>query len=87
MLFAVRTVLCEFGGGKLGGDPQGFLDAALEDEAGGDVGAAVEIVLTTGQTQVQGVVTERGVFITLQTWTTVQIKTRHRPSPHIQGSV
>lgn len=42
------TILCELGGGELSGDPQGFLGATLEDEAGGNIGAAVEVVLTAG---------------------------------------
>ena len=62
----VGTVLSELGGGELGGDPEGLLGAALEDEAGGDAGAAVEVFFTAGQAQVEGVVTERGVLITLR---------------------
>lgn len=49
----------------MSGYPEGLLSAALEDEAGRDVRAAVEVVFTTGQPQVQRMVTEGGVFITL----------------------
>lgn len=61
------TVLSELGGGELRGDPEVLLGAALEDEAGGDAGAAVEVLLAAGQTQVEGVVTEGGVLIALRT--------------------
>lgn len=60
------TVLGQLGGGELGGDPEGLLGAALEDEAGGAAGTAAEVLLTAGQAQVEGVVTERGVFLTLR---------------------
>ena len=62
----LRTVLSELGGRELRGDPEGLLGAALEDEAGGDAGAAVEVLFTAGQAQVQGVVTEGSVLITLR---------------------
>lgn len=42
------TILCELGGGELSGNPQGFLSATLEDEAGGNVWAAVKVVFTAG---------------------------------------
>lgn len=42
------TILCELGGGELRRDPQSFLGATLEDEAGGNVGAAIKVVLTAG---------------------------------------
>lgn len=60
------TVLGELCGGELCGDPEGLLGAALEDEAGGDAGTAVEVFLTAGQAQVQGVVTEGRVLIALR---------------------
>lgn len=63
----LRTVLGELGGGELCGNPEGLFHAALENEAGGDVGTAVEVLLTAGQPQVEGVVTEGRVFITLRT--------------------
>lgn len=68
---AGRTVLSELCGRELRGDPEGLLGAALEDEAGGDAGAAGEVLFTAGQAQVEGVVTERGVLVTLRTvtWT------------------
>ena len=62
----LRTVLSELRGGELSGDPEGLLGAALEDEAGRDAGAAVEVLLTAGEAQVEGVVTEGGVLITLR---------------------
>lgn len=62
----IGTVLRELCGRQLRGDPEGLLGAALEDEAGGDAGAAVEVLFAAGQTQVEGVVTEGGVFITLR---------------------
>lgn len=60
------TVLSEFGGRELCGDPERLLGAALEDEAGGDAGTAVEVFFATGQTQVESVVTEGRVLITLR---------------------
>lgn len=66
MLDQLRTVLSEFGGGELCGDPERLLGAALEDEAGGDVGTAVEVFFTAGQAQVESVVTEGRVLITLR---------------------
>lgn len=68
----MRTVLGELGGGELRGDPEGLLGAALEDEAGRDVGTTVEVVLTAGQAQVEGVVTEGRVLVTLRAETRVQ---------------
>lgn len=66
MLDQLRTILSELCGGELCGDPERLLGTALEDEAGGDAGAAVEVFFTAGQAQVQGVVTEGGVLITLK---------------------
>ena len=66
MLDQLCTVLGEFGGGELCGDPEGFLGAALEDEAGRDVGTAVEVFFTAGQAQVERVVTEGRVLVTLR---------------------
>lgn len=60
------TILCQFGGAKDGGDPEGFFGAPLEGQVGRQVGAAVEVFLTAGQTQVQALVTEGGVLITLK---------------------
>lgn len=57
--------MCEFGGAEYGGDPEGFFGASLEGQVGRQVGAAVEVLLTAGQTEVQALVTEGGVFITL----------------------
>lgn len=62
----LRTVLSELRGRELRGDPERLLGAALEDEAGGDAGTAVEVFLTAGQPQVEGVVTEGRVLITLR---------------------
>lgn len=59
------TILCEFGGAEYGGDPEGFFGASLEWQVGRQVGAAVEVLLAAGQTEVQALVTEGGVFITL----------------------
>lgn len=61
-----RTVLGEFGGGQLGGDPERLLAAALEDEAGRNAGTEVVVVPGAGQPQVQRRVTERGVLVTLR---------------------
>ncbi len=66
MLDQSSTVLSELCGGELCGDPECLLGAALEDEAGGDAGTAVEVFFTAGQAQVEGVVTEGGVLITLR---------------------
>lgn len=60
------TVLGELRGGQLRGDPERLLGAALEDEAGRDAGAAVEVFFAAGQAQVEGVVTEGGVLVTLR---------------------
>lgn len=57
--------MCEFGGAEYGGDPEGFFGASLEGQVGRQVGAAVEVLLTAGQTEVQALVTEGGIFITL----------------------
>lgn len=59
------TVLSELGGGELRGDPEVLLGAALEDEAGGDAGAAVEVLLAARQAEVQALVAEGGAFIAL----------------------
>lgn len=61
-----RTVLGELGGRELRGDPEALLGAALEDEAGGDAGTAVEVLFTAGQAQVEGVVTEGRVLVALR---------------------
>lgn len=58
--------MCEFGGAEYCGDPEGFFGASLEGQVGRQVGAAVEVFLTAGQTQVQALVTEGGIFITLE---------------------
>lgn len=60
------TVLCEFGGAEYGGDPEGFFGAPLEGQVGRQVGAAVEVLLAAGQAEVQALVAEGGVFITLE---------------------
>lgn len=60
------TVLCEFGGAEYRGHPEGFFGASLEGQVGRQVGAAVEVLFTAGQTQVQALVTEGGIFITLE---------------------
>lgn len=60
------TILCEFGGAEYGGDPEGFFGAPLEGEVGRQVGAAVEVLFTAGQAEVQALVAEGGVFITLR---------------------
>lgn len=59
------TILREFGGAEYCGDPEGFLGTPLEGQIGRQGGAAVEILLTAGQAQVQALVTKGGVFITL----------------------
>lgn len=60
------TILCELGGAKDGRDPEGFFGAPLEGQVGRQVGAAVEVFLTAGQAQVQALVTEGGVLVTLK---------------------
>lgn len=60
------TVLGELGGGELRGDEERLFGAALEDEAGGDVRAAVVVLFAAGQAQVQRVVVKRAVLIALQ---------------------
>lgn len=60
------TVLGELGGGELRGDEERLFGAALEDEAGGDVGAAVVVLFAAGQAQVQGMVVKCAVLITLR---------------------
>ena len=60
------TILCEFGGAEYRGDPEGLFRASLEGQVSWQVGATVEVLLTTGQTQVQALVTEGSVLVTLQ---------------------
>lgn len=60
------TVLGELGGGELCGDEERLFGAALEDEAGGDVRAAVVVLFAAGQPQVQGMVVKRAVLVALQ---------------------
>lgn len=60
------TILSEFGRAEYGGDPEGFFGAPLEGQVGGQVGAAVEVLFTAGQAEVQALVAEGGVFITLE---------------------
>lgn len=60
------TVLGELGGGELCGNEERLFGAALEDEAGGDVRAAIVVILfAAGQAQVQSVVVKRAILITL----------------------
>lgn len=59
------TVLREFGGGELGGDEERLFGAALEDEAGRDVGAAIVVLFAAGQAQVQSMVVKRAILIAL----------------------
>lgn len=61
----VITVLCEFGGAEDRGDPEDFLGASLEGQVGRQAGAAVEVLFTTRQAEVQALVTEGGIFIAL----------------------
>lgn len=60
------TVLGELGGRQLSGDPEGLLGAALEGQAGRDVGTAGDVILAAGQTEVVGGVSEGGVLIALE---------------------
>lgn len=64
--FPLCTILSEFSGGELCGDPEGLLGTTLENEARGDAGAAVEVLLTAGQAQVESMVIEGRVLITLR---------------------
>lgn len=59
------TVLGELGGRELCGNEERLFGAALEDEAGGDVRAAIVILFAAGQAQVQSVVVKRAILITL----------------------
>lgn len=59
------TILGEFGGGELCGNEERLFGAALEDEAGGDVRAAVIVLFAAGQAQVQSMVVKRAILITL----------------------
>lgn len=61
------TILCEFGRAEYGGDPEGLFGASLKRQVGRQVGAAVEILFTAGQAQVQSLVTEGGILIALET--------------------
>lgn len=58
--------MCQLGGAKDGGDPEGFFGAPLEGQVGRQVGTAVEVLLAAGQAQVQALVTEGGVLVTLK---------------------
>lgn len=58
--------MCELGGAEDGGDPEGLFGAPLEGQGGRQVGAAVEVFLTAGQAQVQALVAEGGVLVTLK---------------------
>lgn len=60
------TILCEFGRGELSRNPQCFLGATLEDEARRNVGAAIKVILTARQAQIQSMVAEGCVLITLK---------------------
>lgn len=57
--------MSEFCGAEDGGDPECFFRAPLERQVGWHVGAAVEVLLAAGEAQVQPLVTECGIFITL----------------------
>ena len=59
------TVLGEFSGGELCGNEERFFGAALEDEAGGDVRAAIVVLFAAGQAQVKSVVVKCAILITL----------------------
>lgn len=61
------TVLGQFGRRKLCGDWKGLFGAALENETGRNIGAAVVVLFAAGQPQVERVVIKRAVLITLQT--------------------
>lgn len=72
--------MCEFSGAEYGRDPESFFGASLEGQVGWQVGAAVEVLFTAGQTQVQPLVTEGGIFITLEDG-----HKRERKDPFIPG--
>lgn len=59
------TILGEFGGGELCGDEERLFGAALEDEARGDVRAAIVVLFAAGQAQVQSMVVKCAILITL----------------------
>lgn len=60
------TILGEFGGGELRRDEERLFGAALKDEAGGDVRAAVVVLFAAGQAQIQSMVVKCAVLIALQ---------------------
>lgn len=83
-----RTILGQFGRRKLCGDREGLFGAALEDEAGGDVGAAVVVLFAARQPQVQRVIVKRAVLIALQVqdkkWNFTQSVSSHILTPRQQ---
>lgn len=60
------TILGQFGRRKLCGDRKGLFGAALENEAGRDVGAAIVVLFAARQPQVQCMIVKCAVLITLQ---------------------
>lgn len=59
------TILGEFGRRQLCGNEEGLFGAALEDEAGGDIRAAIVIFFAAGEAQVESMVIECAILITL----------------------
>lgn len=72
------TVLSELGGAELCGDPEGLLGVPLEGQGGGQVGAAVEVLFTAGHAQVQALVAERCILITLGNRGTTEKRVRQK---------
>jgi hypothetical protein len=59
------TILCEFGRRELCRNEERLFGAALEDEAGGDIRAAIVVFFAAGQAQVEGMVVKCAILITL----------------------
>lgn len=59
------TILCEFGRRKLCRNEERLFGATLEDEAGGNIRAAIVVFFAAGQAQVQGMVVKCAILITL----------------------
>lgn len=59
------TILCEFGRRKLCRNEERLFGATLEDEAGGNIRAAIVVFFAAGQAKVQGMVVKCAILITL----------------------
>lgn len=59
------TILCEFGRRKLCRNEERLFGATLEDEAGGNIRAAIVVFFAAGQAKVQGMVVKCAILIAL----------------------